>query len=154
MSGIRSRIVMAAAVLGTSLFAAPAFAEVVQLQAHLDGANVVPPVTPAASTSTGEFTATLDTETRVLNWKLEFEPLLGQFTGAHFHGKATPDHPNQNNPALLPLRGSGRESPIEGTATLAPWQVEALLAGDWSVNVKTSTFAKGQMAGNVTRVSQ
>ena len=61
----------------------PAQAEKITLKADLKGSNEVP---PNASPASGKAEATLDTETRVLSWKVTYADLTGPAMGAHFHG--------------------------------------------------------------------
>src|SRR5690606_1256002 len=76
--------VATALTIGTMLAAAsPAFAEMVKMSATMDAAQEVPP-----NDSAGKGTADIsfDTESKQLDWTIEYSGLTGDATGAHFHG--------------------------------------------------------------------
>ncbi len=43
------------------------------------------------------------------------------------------------------------DSPFEGTAILADKQGEGLLAGEWSIVIRTAGFPKGELRGQLVR---
>ena len=76
----------AALAIGTALTtASPGMAETVKLMATLDAAQEVPP-----NDSAGKGTAdvTFDTESKKLDWTLDYSGLTGDASAAHFHGPA------------------------------------------------------------------
>ena len=121
----------------------PAQAEKVMLKADLKGSNEVPPNTSPAS---GKAEATLDTETKVLSWKVTYADLTGPAMGAHFHG---PTEPGKNAGIALPFKTV--QSPIEGTATLTDSQVADLLAGKWYANIHTGANPGGELRGQMMK---
>jgi hypothetical protein len=133
-------IALLAGVAGGTL---PAQAEKITLKADLKGTNEVP---PNASPATGKAEATLDTETRVLSWKVTYADLTGPAMGAHFHG---PSEAGKNAGIALPFKTV--QSPIEGTATLTDNQAADLLAGKWYANIHTGTNPGGELRGQMMK---
>ncbi len=112
------------------------------LTARLSGANEVP---AATSNGTGTLSANLDKKTSVLSWTVTYSGLSGPATGGHFHG---PAKAGQNAGVALPFTGS-LESPIRGTATLTPAQMDAVMNGNWYVNLHTAAHPAGEIRGQV-----
>ena len=52
----------------------------------IDGAQETPSVTTSAAFGSG--TATLDLDTNLFSWNLDYEDLTGPLIAAHFHGPA------------------------------------------------------------------
>jgi hypothetical protein len=121
----------------------PAQAEKITLKADLKGTNEVP---PNASPATGMAEATLDTETKVLSWKVTYADLTGPAMGAHFHG---PTEAGKNAGIVLPFKTV--QSPIEGTATLTENQAADLLAGKWYANIHTGANPGGELRGQMMK---
>jgi hypothetical protein len=130
-----------ALVVGFGLAAANA--ETVKLKADLKGSNEVPPNTSPAS---GTAEATLNTDTKVLTWRIVFKDLTGPAVAAHFHG---PSEPGKNAGIVLPFKTP--QSPIEGTATLSDAQMSDLLAGKWYANIHTTANPGGELRGNMVK---
>ncbi len=143
MKNTSSLIAAIALLLGVAAGALPANAETVTLKADLKGTNEVPPNT---SPATGKAEATLNTETRVLNWKVTYAGLTGPAMGAHFHG---PSEPGKNAGIVLPFKTV--QSPIEGTATLTENQAADLLAGKWYANIHTAANPGGELRGQMMK---
>jgi CHRD domain len=118
-------------------------AEKVTLKADLKGTNEVPPNT---SPATGMAEAMLDTETKLLSWKVTYADLTGPAMGAHFHG---PTEPGKNAGIVLPFKTV--QSPIEGTATLTDNQAADLLAGKWYANIHTGANPGGELRGQMMK---
>jgi hypothetical protein len=138
-----SLIAAIALLVGVAAGALPAHAETVTLKADLKGTNEVP---PNASPATGKAEATLDTETRLLTWKVTYADLSGPAMGAHFHG---PSEPGKNAGIVLPFKTV--QSPIEGTATLTENQAADLLAGKWYANIHTTANPGGELRGQMMK---
>jgi Cu/Zn superoxide dismutase len=122
---------------------ASAHAETIVLKAELKGSNEVPPNT---SPATGRAEASLDTETRLLSWKVTYADLTGPAMGAHFHG---PSEAGKNAGIVLPFKSA--QTPIEGTATLTESQAADLLAGKWYANIHTAANPGGELRGQMTK---
>ena len=127
--------------LGASGHAAMA-ADSVSLTATLAGSSEVPPNTSAAS---GSLTASLDKQSNVLTWTVNYSGLSGPAKAGHFHGPAMA---GQNAGVALGFKG-GVDSPINGSATLTTAQVSDLLAGKWYVNLHTAAHPGGEIRGQV-----
>lgn len=134
-------LLAATAVLALS--AVPALAETVNFTAELSGAAEVPPNDAAG---TGNVEATLDTETKVFTWTINYEGLTGEATAAHFHGPAGPD---ATAGPVVPIEGA-LASPINGTATLTDEQITQLQSGQWYFNIHTAAHPDGELRGQVT----
>jgi hypothetical protein len=132
-----------ALVAGVSNGISPAYAEKITLKADLKGTNEVPPNTSPAG---GHAEATLDTDTRVLTYKVTYADLTGPALGAHFHG---PGEAGKNAGIALPFKVT--PSPIEGTATLTDSQVTDLLAGKWYANLHTAANPGGELRGQMMK---
>ena len=120
----------------------PMASNVGTLTARLSGANEVP---AANSNGSGTLSANLDKATNVLSWTVTYSGLSGPATGGHFHG---PAKMGQNAGVALPFTGS-LESPIRGTATLTPAQMDAVMNGNWYVNLHTAANPNGEIRGQV-----
>lgn len=142
---IRIAFAAGAAVAGLML-AAPAYAEVINMTAELNGASEVP---ANDSAGTGTLEATYDTETMMFTWTVTYEGLTGDATAAHFHG---PADPATNAPPVVPVEGD-LASPIEGSATLTEEQATQLQDGMWYFNVHTAQYPDGEIRGQVTKAA-
>ena len=139
---IRTASLAAIAAAGLLLFAAPAYAEMLNMSAELTGAAEVPPNDSAA---TGMLEATYDTETMMLTWTVTYDGLTGEATAAHFHGPAGPD---ETAGPVVPVEGD-LASPIEGSATLTEEQATQLQDGMWYFNLHTAEYPDGEIRGQV-----
>ena len=139
---IRTASLAAIAAAGLLLFAAPAYAEMLNMSAELTGAAEVPPNDSAA---TGMLEATYDTETMMLTWTVTYDGLTGEATAAHFHGPAAPD---ETAGPVVPVEGD-LASPIEGSATLTEEQATQLQDGMWYFNLHTAEYPDGEIRGQV-----
>ena len=133
--------VVLVSLLAFSLQAAAQGPNSTTLLARLSGASLVP---PTDSTAKGDMQATLNKQTRVLNWTLTTQGLTGPPVGASFHGPAMP---GENAAVAVPLAvGQGVDS---GTVTLTQPQVDAVLAGHWYISVLTAARPEGEIRGQV-----
>lgn len=127
-------------------FAAPAFAETVNLKAAMSATSEVP---PTQSQGKGEVTATYDTASKKLSWKGTYAGLSGPPTAAHFHGPAAP---GKNAGVIIPIfSGAAAKSPFEGSATLTDAQAQELTSGQWYVNIHTAANKAGEIRGQLTK---
>ena len=143
------KIILRSGVAGLALAAllaagSPALAEAVAFKAELKGANEVPPVD---SKGTGTVTATYDTASKKLLWKINYSGLTGNATAAHFHGPADRD---KNAAVVVPITGN-LVSPIEGSTTLTEAQAADFIAGRWYFNIHTAAHAPGEIRGQMLK---
>jgi len=122
-------------------FSAPAFAEKMEFEVELTGAEQVPAVDTDGE---GEVEGTYDTETRMLSWTLEYEDLSSEVTAAHFHGPAAK---GETAPPIIPAKelASGSEESVEITAE----QAQLLMDGKLYFNVHTTNHKGGEIRGQV-----
>ena len=113
------------------------------LTAQLAGTSEVPPTT---STGSGTLKATLNEETKVLNWTVTYSDLSGPLTAAHFHGPATA---GENAGVAVPITGD-LASPMTGEKTLTAPQMADLKTGKWYVNLHTAANPDGEIRGQVS----
>jgi hypothetical protein len=131
--------------LGLSLSAAPARAEVIVFTADLSAKAEVP---PNPSTARGSAEVRVDMSTRGISWVIEFSGLTGPLTAAHFHGPASA---TTNAGILVPIARAGAASPIVGGSTLTEQQIQELVAGRWYINLHTGTHPGGEIRGQVIK---
>lgn len=110
------------------------------IRSTLSAANEVP---TNASAGTGTLHASLNKDTNVLTWTVNYSGLTGSVMAGHFHGPAVA---GQNAGVALAFSGS-MDSPIKGSATLTPAQSAELLAGKWYVNLHTAANKGGEIRG-------
>jgi hypothetical protein len=109
--------------------------------------NSTSEVLPTTSTGRGEVQATLNTDTKQLNYTMTYTGLTGPATAAHFHGPATP---GENAGVAVPI-GKDPPSPSKGTVTLTDAQMNDLEAGKWYANVHTEANKAGEIRGQMVR---
>lgn len=136
-----SLMVSAVAVSAALVSASPAVAEMMKMTVTLDGTQQVPPVD---SPGKGTAEVTFDTETKKLDWTLEYSGLTGDATAAHFHGPAAK---GENAGVAVPIEDA--TSGAKGTATLTDAQAADLAAGRYYVNVHTAAHPDGEIRGQV-----
>jgi len=136
----RLTLLLGAAVL---LTAGAAQAETVTFRGTLTGGAEVPAKTTEGR---GAASASLDTDTKVLTYQVEYSGLSGPATAAHFHG---PADAGANAGVVLPFPTPA--SPIGGRMTLTDPQVADLMAGKWYANVHTAANPGGEIRGQMTR---
>jgi hypothetical protein len=124
----------------------PALAETVKLTANLDGAQQSPPVTTDGK---GSADMSFDTDTKKLEWTVEYSGLSEAPAAGHFHG---PADPGTNAGVAIPFEGD-LASPIKGSATLTDAQAADLLAGKYYINLHTPANKGGEIRGQVTKAA-
>ena len=120
------------------------YSATVHMKADLKGSSEVP---AKDSPGTGTLTATLDTETNMLKYHVEFKGLSGPAAAAHFHGPAAE---GVNAKPQVPVKNP-ITSPIEGTATLTAEQAKDLEDGKWYFNIHTAANPGGEIRGQVEK---
>jgi hypothetical protein len=125
-------------------FTSPLLAETVKLAATLDGAQQSPMV---ETDGKGTAQLTFDTESRELDWTVEYSGMSGPPVAGHFHG---PAEKGKNAGVAVPLEGE-LASPIKGSATLTEAQAADLLAGRYYLNLHTAAHKDGEIRGQVEK---
>lgn len=123
--------------------AAPALADTVKFAATLTGADETP---PNDSKGSGKLTATLDTASNLLKYKVTYAGLTGPAVAAHFHG---PADPGKDAPPVVPVPKKDLANPIHGSATLTQEQAGQIEAGKWYFNIHTAAHPGGEVRGQV-----
>ena len=133
------RIAAAGLLLGC---ASIANAAVFNLAASIDGAQA-----GTTSTATGFATMTYDDTSGLFSWNIQWSPLQGDITVAHFHGPA----PAGQNAGVQVNFGSisGLTSPSIGSTTITGAQATDLLAGLWYINIHSTFDQGGEIRGQV-----
>jgi hypothetical protein len=90
-------------------------------------------------------TASYSPSRRMLHWSLDYRGLSGPITWAEFRGPDIEGTDSSIVPINLPLEGN----PHPGGATLTDRQAADLLAGRWSVVIKTEKYPGGELKGPV-----
>jgi hypothetical protein len=132
-------------VCALTLVSVAAHAATIHLKAELKASAEVP---PKDSAGTGTLTATLNTETNVFTYHIEFSGLTGPVAAAHFHGPAAE---GVNAKPQLPIKGTLITSPIDGKATLTPEQAKDLVDGKWYFNLHTAANPGGEIRGQILK---
>lgn len=141
---MRISVLSSAVAVSALLLAGPAFAEVVKMQATLDGAQQSPAVDVPGK---GSAQLTFDTESKKLEWTVEYSDLSGAPAAGHFHG---PADKGANADVAVPFEGE-LASPIKGSATLTDAQAADLLAGKYYINLHTAAHKGGEIRGQVEK---
>jgi hypothetical protein len=123
---------------------APAFADVMPIEASLTGGSEAP---PNDSPATGELEGTLDTDTNTLEWTVTYSGLTGAALSADFHGPAPP---GENAPIEVGTPGA-LASPFHGVARIDAIQADDLKAGRWYFSLRSKAFPAGEIRGPVVR---
>jgi len=106
----------------------------------LSASNEVPP-----NSSSGTGTGKVELDGNVVKWTVTYSGMTGPVTAGHFHGPAPA---GSNAGVVVPFAGP-LASPIVGSATLTPAQVDQLKAGLWYINLHTATNPGGEIRGQV-----
>jgi hypothetical protein len=111
-----------------------------EMNVPLSGKNEVPP-----NASTGSGTGRVELDGNVLKWNVTYSGTTGPVTAGHFHGPAAA---GANAGVVVPFAGP-LTSPIVGSATLTPAQVDQLKQGLWYINLHTAANPGGELRGQV-----
>mgnify|MGYP002625119415 CR=1 FL=1 len=107
------------------------------------------------SAATGSATATYDDATGEFAWNIQWTPLEGNITVAHFHGPAAPGA----NAGVQVNFGaiSGLTSPSAGSTNITAQQANDLLGGLWYINIHSDRDAVtmgGEIRGQVLLIPE
>jgi len=138
------RAIAGALMMGALLAVTSASGEILHFRAKLAPSSEAPP-----SQRRGEGLAelTLDTESKLLSWKVTYSGLSGPLTGAHF--KAPPE-PGSVVGATMDL-APPLANPVVSSTRLNDIQIGDLRAGLWSVNLLTAKCPRGELRGDLER---
>jgi hypothetical protein len=137
-------IIRAGLVMGWLLAAPSAPAEILRFKADLTRMTERP---RGAERPIGLAQLSLDTDTRILSWRITYAGLSGPVTGGHFE---TPPEP----PEALAMPGQLAPpfiSPISASALMDNIQIGDLRAGLWAIVLATSRNPGGEIRGDIER---
>jgi hypothetical protein len=97
------------------------------------------------SAARGRLTADYSPSRRLLSWRLTYGALSGPITWAEFRG---PDIEGGDY-AIVSINTQIEGNPHPGGATLTEEQAADLIAGRWSVVIKTEKYPTGEIKGAV-----
>lgn len=97
------------------------------------------------SPARGSLTANYSPSRRLLSWQLSYGNLSGPITWAEFRG---PDIEGADS-AIVSINSQIEGNPHPGGATLTDQQASDLIAGRWSVVIKTEKYPAGELKGAV-----
>lgn len=97
------------------------------------------------SIARGSLTANYSPSRRLLSWQLSYGNLSGPITWAEFRG---PDIEGADS-AIVSINTQIEGNPHPGGATLTDQQASDLIAGRWSVVIKTEKYPAGELKGAV-----
>ncbi len=137
--------IFASLAVSTLLVSSPALAEMMKMAATLEASQEVPP-NDSAGKGTAELT--FDSETKMLEWTVEYSDLSGPATAGHLHGPAAA---GENADVAVPFEGDVATSPVKGSATLTDAQAADLMAGKYYVNIHTDANKGGEIRGQVEK---
>jgi hypothetical protein len=112
-----------------------------EFTASLGAANETP---PAQSAGYGVMQARYMPTMQTLEWRLYFGKLSGPVTYAFLQG---PDGVGNGRADIVPINPPFEGNVQKGSATLTAAQAADLLAGKWSVELRTARFPGGEIRG-------
>ena len=102
------------------------------------------------SAGKGSLAAAYSPMTQILQWQLSYSGLSGPVTWAYLVG---PDGTGAKA-EIVPINLADESNPHPGSATLTAQQAEGLMAGRWSVLLKTEQRPAGEIAGEIVRTAR
>jgi hypothetical protein len=102
------------------------------------------------STGKGSLSADYSPATQILHWRLSYGGLSGPVTWAFLDG---PDGTGTIADAV-PINLADESNPHPGAATLTAQQADDLMAGRWSVVLKTEQHPDGEIKGTLVRATR
>ena len=119
-----------------------------QLKAALSAANEEP---PAQSAGYGVLEARYLPTMQTLEWRIYFGKLSGPVTYAFLQG---PDGVGNERADIVPINPPFEGNIQRGATTLSEQQAADLLAGKWSVELRTEQFPAGEIRGPLLPTSR
>jgi hypothetical protein len=95
----------------------------------------------------GSLTAAYSPATQILQYRLSYSGLSGPVTWAFLDGPDGTGAPAE----IVPINLADESNPHPGAATLTAQQAADLLAGRWSVVLKTEQYPGGEIKGALVR---
>ena len=118
-----------------------AAAETLHFATVLSGKNEKVPNNVAA---TGTANVTLDTTTKLVNYRILFSELSGPTKMVHIHGLRPP---SGGAPEVIMMRMDHPVSPVTGAVLFTDAQIAQLRHGDLYVNVHSDKYPDGEIRG-------
>lgn len=137
-------IFVGALMMGALLAVASAPAEILHFRATLAPSSEAPPSERRAA---GFAELTLDTESKMLSWKVSYSGLSGPVIGADFRA---PPEPGSSAVATMPMTPP-LTNPVVSSTRLNDIQIGDLRAGLWSVDLLTAKNPHGEIRGDLER---
>lgn len=135
---------MRAAILSVGLFiagCADANATILHFATVLSGKNEQ---VPNSGSAAGTAAVTLNTDTRMMSYRIEYAGLSAPPVVMHFHGlRPTAKTP----PEVITIRLDHPPSPVTGSQLLNDRQITQLEHGDWYANIHTRKYPDGEIRG-------
>jgi CHRD domain len=114
-----------------------------EFKASLVGGNETPAVPGAGY---GVMEAHYLPAAQVLEWRLYYGNLSGPVTWAFLQG---PDGVGNDHADMVPINPPYSGNIQRGSVTLTPEQAADLLAGKWSVELRTTQYPNGEIRGSL-----
>jgi len=144
MTRTKSTYLALVAVLLSAAISLPAAADIINLEATLDGAQANAGA-GTGSPGSGTFDVSFDTTTNMVSWSnFTWVDLIGTPFIAHMHGAALPNQ-NAGVQVTVGLAMNG----THGFALTASQEAD-LLGGLWYINLHTDDFPGGEIRGQIT----
>jgi Cu/Zn superoxide dismutase len=138
--------VAAGGMIAAGLSFTAANAEMMKFKADLSSAQEVP---ANDSKGKGKAEITIDSATKEITFKVDFEGLSGDAVAAHIHGPAAAGA-NAGVELNIGMLG-GLKSPIQGKTTLTDAQLADITGGKTYVNVHTAANKGGEVRGQIVK---
>jgi hypothetical protein len=137
-------ILVSALVTGALFLVTAASGEILHFRAKLAPSSESP---PSERRGAGLAELTLDTDSKILSWRVTYSGLSGPLIGAHFRA---PPEPGSAAGATMDL-APPLANPVVSSARLNDIQIGDLRAGLWSVALLTAKNPNGEIRGDLER---
>jgi CHRD domain len=138
---------LGALTMGALLAVTSASGEILHFRARLAPCSATPPDLHAA----GVAELTLDTESKVLSWKVAYSGLSGPVTAGRFKGPAAPGSASGVIVDIAADQKTPLGNPAISSTRLNDIQIGHLRAGLWSVSLTTAKNPNGELRGDLER---